>query len=77
MVVLGRTYKAKSERVSVNKLLYTLCNKNQAVKRVHYRVVTRWVSISSCCWDAFYAKYTYKHNFDEYYSCGHNMHKNK
>jgi hypothetical protein len=24
--------------------------------RVHYRVITLWVSISSCCWDEFYAE---------------------
>jgi hypothetical protein len=24
--------------------------------RVHYRVITLWVSISSCCWYEFYAE---------------------
>jgi hypothetical protein len=49
--------------------------------RVHYRVITLWVSISSCCCMSSTQKFEtyiltiYKHNFDEYYSCEHNMHK--
>jgi hypothetical protein len=30
--------------------------------RVHYRVITLWVSISSCCWGEFYAE-VLKHIF--------------
>jgi hypothetical protein len=43
--------------------------------RVHYIVIT--LGMSSTQKFETYILIIYKHNFDEYYSCEHNMHKNK